>query len=210
MRSRPPAPPAIARAITLAITLTSGLASAAAAPDTAPVIDGYTVNSFPSDLAGALFPGESLHPPSLPAMWPRLSIPALSTAQVDQAVRGNTIRLNDHVAVYFDPAGRIEAWLNEWAAADSPKRCSQPEIAGDDFRIEDGECKRKSIVPVTGEWQARNNSLCVVLRMPNETESECWYVALVTDQVALFDETGDMLGRMKVLRRGRVLAQIAD
>lgn len=185
------------------------LASAACADEAAPVIDGFTQPVFDNDLKHILQP-EEFEAPSLPPLWPRLSIPALSTAQVSRVVLGNTLRLDDDVAVYFAADGSVEAWLNDWQRASAAVTCPTPDVVGAEFQRIEGECQQKVTSFWKGRWQARDNAVCVDLHSNQATEKQCWHLAVVADRIALFDDTGDMLGRLKLLKRGRVLGQVAD
>lgn len=142
-------------------------------------------------------------------LWPRLTIPALTSEQITKIVTGNTVRNNESIALYFDPEGTVDSWYVDWAK-DESARCPQPEVKDDGFQIRDGVCHRKTVVPVAGKWQVRENKLCSSLAWLSEKRDQCWNVALVLDQVVLFSDAGEILGRGKQLRRGRALDQVVE
>ncbi len=185
-----------------------GIASPAAADEPTTKRDGYFNNDFDSDLNSMLDPNAE-EGPSLPPMWPRISIPALSTQQVEKMVRGNTLRRDEDAAVYFASDGSLEGWINDWAPV-SADRCPATEKAGDAVRRHAEKCEGKKTTYATGSWQTRNNAVCVELRMPHETERQCWYLAIVSSKVALFEDNGEVLGELKALKAGRVLGQLGD
>ena len=151
-------------------------------------------------------------------MWPRLSIPALSGEQIRTALVGNTISNAEALGAYFNPEGSIEAWFVNWMAPPGKSKCPVKEIRGDAWRLLDGACRAKEIVPVRGAWRVDDNQMCVELAWDTSasgniqagTEKECWYVALVLDQIAFFHDSGAITSNGKRLLRGRALEQVVE
>lgn len=155
----------------------------------------------------------------LTKLWPRISAPALSGEQVRRTLIGNTIRQQDVLAIYFNPDGTLESWFNEWTEQDAAKcPAGKKHVAGDGWSMRDGRCFARTIVPVTGTWKIKNHQVCPVLiwdgsrteNFKSGKNDTCWYVALILDQVVLFDTDGEIQGRGKELKRGRQLGQVVE
>lgn len=145
-------------------------------------------------------------------LWPRVSVPALSDAQLRTALIGNTFRTpdmmsreGDSIAFYMDPAGTVEAWFTEWDKQENPKLCPAQDVKGDEFVIKDGICHKRRFVDVVGKWEIKNNQLCPSLTWTDGGTQQCWYFVLLLNRLALFDTAGNMLGNEKTLTRGKAL-----
>jgi hypothetical protein len=145
-------------------------------------------------------------------LWPRVSVPALSDAQLRALLIGNTFRTpdpfameGDSIAFYVDPAGTVEAWYTEWDKQPDSKLCPAKEVKGDEFAIKDGSCHKLRFVDVAGTWEIKNNQLCPSLTWSDGGTQQCWYFVMLLNRVALFDPAGNMLGNEKRILKGKAL-----
>ena len=147
----------------------------------------------------------------LSTMWPRVSLPALSSTQIKKLITGNTLRSNEELALHFAADNTLEGWDDDWSPMPDNSKCTPTPPRPSDYFPEDGKCLKKEIVPVTGTWAVSNNQLCATLKWPGGTRDVCWYMAVMLDRVALFDVGNN--GRMEkggnAVRPGKVLDQIA-
>lgn len=149
-------------------------------------------------------------------LWPRVSVPALSDAQLRAALIGNTFRTpdmfakegGDSIAFYMDPAGTVEAWFIEWDKQESPTICPQQDVTGDEFFVKDGICHKRRFVDVVGKWEIKNNQLCPSLTWKDGGTEQCWYFVMLLNRLALFDGAGNMLGNEKTLTKGKALSKL--
>jgi hypothetical protein len=150
-------------------------------------------------------------------LWPRVSVPALSDAQLRKVLIGNTFRTpdmfakeGDSIAFYMDPSGSVEAWFNEWDKQEDLRQCPKKDVRGDDFLVKDGVCHKRRFIDVAGKWEIRNNQLCPSLTWVGGSTDPCWYFVMLLNRVALFDTAGDMLGYEKTLTRGKALSKVTE
>jgi hypothetical protein len=170
---------------------------------------GYS--SFQGDLDKAvsnIFAGEGGEGGAgLSRMWPSITIPALSSADIKKVVSGNTLRTDGHVAWYLAPDLRIEGGFVEWKATDA-QSCPQQEIATDAFhRGTDGVCYTYKLYPSKGTWSVRDNQLCVNVSWDTGAKNDCRYVAILLEDIVLFDQTGKIDGKGMKLLKGKSIAK---
>jgi hypothetical protein len=140
-------------------------------------------------------------------MWPSVTIPALSSADIEKVVSGNTLRTDAHVAWYFTPDRRIEGGFVEWKAT-GQQSCPEKEIATDAFhRGTDGICYTYELHESKGTWAVRDNQLCLDVSWANGAKKDCRYIAILLDDIALFDDHGRIDGKGMKLLKGRSLAE---
>ena len=168
---------------------------------------GYS--AFPGNIEKAvsnIFAGEGGEGGAgLSPMWPSVTIPALSTADIRKVVSGNTLRTEHHVAWYFTPDQRIEGAYVEWKPTDA-KSCPEPENPHDAFyRGTDGVCYTYKLLESKGSWSVRDNQLCLDVAWATGRKNDCRYVAILLDDVALFDPHGKIDGKGMKLLEGRRL-----
>ena len=143
----------------------------------------------------------------LSPMWPSVTIPALSSSDIEKVVTGNTLRTPAHVAWYFTPEKRIEGGYVDWRSTDQSS-CPAKEVPNDVFhRGTDGVCYTYKLHPSKGTWSVKNNQLCLDVKWETGTKSACRYVAILLDDIALFDEKGKIDGKGMKLLKGRALAE---
>ena len=170
---------------------------------------GYSV--FPGNIDKAvsnIFAGEGGEGGAgLSLMWPSITIPALSSADIKKVVSGNTLRTDGHVAWYFTPDERIEGGFVEWKATEQ-QLCPAQEIATDAFyRGTDGVCYTYKLYESKGTWSVRDNQLCLNVSWATGAKKDCRYVAILLEDIALFDEKGKIDGKGMKLLKGRSLAE---
>lgn len=145
-------------------------------------------------------------------LWPRVSVPALSDAQLRKALVGNSFRTldgfsqeDDGIAFYIRADGAAEAWFTEWDKQERLDACPRKDVKGDDYQVKDGVCHKRRYVDVTGRWEIRNNQFCPSLTWQGGATQQCWYFVMLLNRLALFDPAGNMLGNEKTLHSGRAL-----
>lgn len=168
-------------------------------------------SAFPGDLDKAIsniFAGEGGEGGAgLSPMWPSITIPALSSADIEKVVSGNTLSTRGHVAWYFTPDKRIEGEFVGWRATEQ-KLCPEKNIPTDAFhRGTDGVCYTFQVYPSKGTWSVRGNQLCVDVSWSTGAKNACRYVAIVLDDIALFDDKGEIDGKGMKLLKGRSLSE---
>lgn len=165
---------------------------------------------FPGDLDKAItniFGGEGGEGGAgLTPMWPSVVAPALTGADVEKVVTGNTLRTDGHVAWYFAPDRSIEGGFVEWKAT-GQENCPAQEDPKDVFyRGLDGVCYTYKLYSSSGNWSVRDNQLCLDVRWETGVKADCRYVTILLDDIALFDATGKIDGKGMKLLKGKSLA----
>lgn len=188
-------------------------ARAAASGNTEP----NDLNDFSGDLGDALkkiFAGEGGEGGiGLGPMWPSVRAPALTNAQLQKVIPGNTLRNDYRTAVYYNSAGTLEGWITSYSAiaADQiDKLCTEANVAAYKYYRSGSKCWERINNPLSGSWKIANHKLCTDITSQGKRDSQCWHVALVLDRIALFDENGALNKLGRVLKQGKVLAQKAD
>lgn len=140
-------------------------------------------------------------------MWPSITIPALSSADLPKVVSGNTLRTNGHVAWYFDPNGSVEGGYVDWKSTEQ-KNCPAKDDPKDRFyRGTDGVCYTYTLYPSKGTWSVRDNQLCLDVTWDAGSKKGCRYVAILLDDIALFDGNGKIDGKGMKLLKGKSIAE---
>ena len=170
---------------------------------------GYSV--FPGNIDKAvsnIFAGEGGEGGAgLSLMWPSITIPALSSTDITKVVSGNTLRTDAHVAWYFTPDQRIEGGFVEWKATEQ-QLCPAKDIATDAFyRGTDGICYTYKLYESKGTWSVRDNQLCLDVSWATGAKKDCRYIAILLDDIALFDAKGKIDGKGMKLLKGKALAE---
>jgi hypothetical protein len=170
---------------------------------------GYS--AFPGNLDKAvsnIFAGEGGEGGAgLSLMWPSITIPALSSADIKKVVSGNTLRTDGHVAWYFTPDQRIEGGFVEWKPTEQ-QSCPATDIATDAFyRGTDGVCYTYKLYESKGSWAVRDNQLCLDVSWSTGAKNDCRYVAILLEDIALFDAKGKIDGKGMKLLKGKQIAE---
>ncbi len=141
----------------------------------------------------------------LTSMWPRVSAPALSSAEIAKVVTGNTLSMPAHMAYFFLRGGAVEGTKTKWKKEPDLSKCPPPgETRGDLYHNPDTrDCWRKSVFPMTGNWSTENHRLCVQVSWGGTQESWCRNVAILLDNIALFEPAGTMYAKGFKLLKGR-------
>jgi hypothetical protein len=171
--------------------------------------DGSKQSAFLGDIDKAvsnIFAGEGGEGGAgLSPMWPSIHIPALSTADIEKVVTGNTLRTDGHVAWYFTPDKKIEGGYVEWKPTDQ-KNCPAKEVPTDVFhRGTDGVCYTYALYQSQGTWSIKDNQLCVNVSWQTGSKDGCRYAAILLEEVALFDSNGKIDGKGMKLLKGKRL-----
>lgn len=169
------------------------------------------VSAFPGDLDKAIsniFAGEGGEGGAgLSPMWPSVVAPALSSADLEKVVTGNTLRTDGHVAWYFAPDRSVEGGYVEWKPTDK-KLCPAKENPKDAFYIgTDGVCYTYKLYPSQGSWSVRDNQLCLNISWATGKKNDCRYLTILLDDLALFDAQGKIDGKGMKLVKGKSIAE---
>jgi hypothetical protein len=143
----------------------------------------------------------------LSPMWPTITVPALSNADIKKLVTGNTLRTDGHVAWHFTPDGGIEGGYVEWTATKSESCPAKDDPKDAFYRGTDNQCYTYKLYPSKGAWSAKDNQLCVNVTWSTGAKNDCRYVAILLDDIALFDSQGKIDGKGMKLLKGKAIAE---
>lgn len=136
------------------------------------------------------------------------SVPALTPSQLRQAFEGNTLSQKRRFAAHLQPDGTVEGWYNIDRAV-AFERCPSPDVSGDNFYFHsDGKrCMQRSFQPFqNAKWSIKADQLCLPDVVDGKTGgTECYYAALVLNNVVLFGEDGKMRGKGRDLAAGNAV-----
>lgn len=196
----------VARAGAAAVVGTALLPTAFAAGD-----EKAKYSSFPGDLNKAvsnIFAGEGGEGGAgLTRMWPSVVAPALSNADLEKVVTGNTLSTGGHVAWYFAANRSIEGGFIDWKSTDK-SRCPAKEDESDAFYLgTDGVCYTYTTHPSKGTWSIRDNQLCLNVTWATGKRDDCRYLTILLDDIALFDAQGQIDGKGMKLHKGKAIEQ---
>lgn len=138
-------------------------------------------------------------------VWPTLSVPALTTAQIGKAVSGNSLVIPYHYTHQYSADGTIGGYNIRYDPVDV-KKCPKKEIAGDGFLLYEGVCSAQVNEPVKGSWKAEDNKLCVDIAWGSKGEKidGCYNVFFIMDSVAMVKPDGTVSGKAHALKKGAV------
>jgi hypothetical protein len=141
----------------------------------------------------------------LTKLRPSFSVPALRSSEIQKVVVGNTVGISNNYAYHFEPQGKVRGWLRTWekkAAAACPMK------EGPNYLLEDGECWHWKDAPIASQWTVRNDKLCIPnVEYERPTRSEyCYAMAVVFNNVVLFNDEGGVVGKAVNLTRGDTTA----
>lgn len=135
-------------------------------------------------------------------VWPTLSFPALTTAQITKAVSGNSLVIPYHYTHQYSPDGKVGGYFIRYDPVDV-KKCPKTEIPGDGYLLFDGVCSAQVNEPVTGTWKAQDNKLCVDIGWGASGKIDgCFTMFFVMDSVALVKPDGTVSGKAHALKKG--------
>jgi hypothetical protein len=133
------------------------------------------------------------------------SVPALTGGQVKQAVAGNSLRSENHFAVYFSPDGQFRGWALSWAQGPKDDCTSRK----DPNRVlMEGQCWIGADTNLSGSWTIKDDTLCLnPSPRPVTDGKQCVRAAIVLNSVLFFGSDGKMVRKGSDLRKGLQLAR---
>ena len=135
-------------------------------------------------------------------VWPTLSVPALTTAQISKAVTGNSLVIPYHYTHQYGADGKVGGYNIRYDPIDV-KKCPKKEIPGDGFLLYEGVCSAQVNEPVTGTWKAEDNKLCVDISWAGKPQvTGCYNMFFVMDSVAMVKPDGTVSGKAHALKQG--------
>lgn len=133
------------------------------------------------------------------------TVPALTELQLQQALKGNSLRTENHFAVHFAPDGRYRGWALAWARAPMAQ-C--PGKGGLNYGIFDEQCWVASESRLDGSWTVMRDQFCLKPSPPGVTGGAgCVRAALILDNIVFFGPDGKMIGKGSDLVRGENVAR---
>lgn len=145
----------------------------------------------------------------LTPMWPTVSAPALTGPEIAKVVTGNSLQLEGHFSYYFTAQQRVEGLFIDWQKMPKLSDCPKQNVEGSEFYLNEREnvCWKSTILPLQGSWKVANHQLCFDVSWTGGSQKECRYVAIVLDDIALFDAAGKMETKGHTLLQGKQLEQ---
>ena len=145
----------------------------------------------------------------LSPMWPTVSAPALTGPEIATVITGNSLQLEGHFSYYFTAQQRVEGLFIDWQQM--PKTSDRPKqnVEDGEFYLNEREnvCWRNKILPLQGSWKIDSHQLCLDVSWSGGKKQECRYVAILLDDIALFNVSGAMEGKGYQLLQGKQLKQ---
>lgn len=137
-------------------------------------------------------------------MWPSVVAPALTGPEIERVVKGNTLQLPGHVGYHFTPDHAVQGNYTHWDRLPSASACPVPNVDDSDFYLnpKDNVCWKRKVLSLQGRWQIRNHQLCLDVAWDGGGKQGCRYVAILLDDVALFDANGAIDGKGYKLLQG--------
>lgn len=170
---------------------------------------GSVKGTFQGDLNKAMeniFAGEGGEGGAgLSPMWPTLTVPALTDAEIRKVVTGNTLSMEGHVNYYFTAAGAVEGNHTDWEKLADAKQCPKREVETDNLYLNGDTCWKATVLPLKGAWTTKNHQLCINVTWTGGSKNDCRYLAILLDDVAFFDATGHIDGKGHKLLKGKDL-----
>lgn len=145
----------------------------------------------------------------LTPLWPTVSAPALTGPEIAKVVTGNSLQLEGHFSYYFTPQQRVEGLHIDWQKMPSVEDCPKHNSEESEFYLNTHEnvCWRSKTLPLQGGWKIADHQLCLDVSWAGGKQQECRYVAILLDDIALFDASGKMQGKGYQLLQGKQLKQ---
>jgi hypothetical protein len=135
-------------------------------------------------------------------VWPTLSVPALTTAQITKAISGNSLVIPYHYTHQYSPDGKVGGYFIRYDQVDV-KKCPKTEIPNDGFLLYEGVCSAQVKEPVSGMWKAEDHKLCVDLKWGASGKIDgCYNMFFVMDSVAMVKPDGSVSGKAHALKKG--------
>lgn len=138
----------------------------------------------------------------LSRMGPTVSVPALTSEQIEKALTGNTLAIPYHYVLHYKSNGRVSGYTVEYAPAPNVSDCPAVEVKGDKYLAYEGACSIRTSVKWSGKWKVKNDRLCMDVKWVRGHEKDCYYVAFMLDKVALFKSNGTLSAKGHVLKKG--------
>ncbi len=136
-------------------------------------------------------------------VWPTLSVPALTTAQISKALTGNSLVIPYHYTHQYSADGSVGGYFIRYDPVDV-KKCPKVEVPNDGFLLYEGVCSAQVKEPVTGSWKSTDNKLCVDIKWGAKGEKidGCYNMFFVMDSVAMVKSDGTVSGKAHALKKG--------
>lgn len=137
-------------------------------------------------------------------VWPTLSVPALTTEQIQKAVTGNSLVIPYHYTHQYSADGKVGGYNIRYDQTDV-KKCPKKEVAGDGYLLYEGVCSRQVNEPVTGTWKVQDDKLCVNIAWAGKSQIDgCYNMFFIMDSVAMVKPDGTVSGKAHALKKGFV------
>lgn len=134
------------------------------------------------------------------------SVPALTGSQLQQVFAGNTLGQHRWLSMYLQPDGTASGWHGYFKEIER-SRCPQQDTDGDGLHLDANRCMQLTFANYQGaKWSVQDDKLCIP-NIEGKSGNSCYYAALVLNNVALFDESGKMIGKGKDLAKGNRVSQ---
>lgn len=145
----------------------------------------------------------------LTPMWPTVTAPALTGPEIAKVVTGNSLQLEGHFSYYFTPQQRVEGLYIDWQKMPSVNDCPKQNVEGGELFLNEreGVCWRNKMLPLSGNWKIANHQLCLDVSWTGGKKQDCRYVAILLDDIALFDASGKLESKGHKLLQGKQLDQ---
>ena len=144
-------------------------------------------------------------------MKPSFTVPALTGAQLQEVLKGNTLTRGGFFTVYFHPNGTVEGWHGFYPEVEF-QRCPRENDPDDGLMLYDGKCVATDLkyTPFTAgaSWSIKDGRVCMPKIEGEETGTACYYAALVLNHVVLFTQDGNMIGKGQDLSSGKEIDTI--
>jgi hypothetical protein len=195
--------------------MTGGHASAAAAAGDAGA-GAASKGTFLGNLDNALekiFAGEGGEAGAgLTPMWPSVTAPALTGPEIEKVVKGNTLTMTWHYDYHFAADGSLAGTNTTFKKLGDASKCPAKIVEGDGYSLSSDKrsCWKTTVVPTAGAWSVKNHQLCLDIRWTGGVKQACQYVAILLDDIALFDVTGTIDGKGMKLVKGKQLTKLSS
>ena len=190
-------------AAAVATIASPAIAAGASAPVADPTEYVYANGGFDKALSLMLMGEGGENGIGVHKVWPTLSVPALTTAQIQKALTGNSLVIPYHYTHQYKPDGTVGGYSLRDQQVDV-KKCPKTEIPGDGYLLYEGVCNQQIKEPISGTWKAEDNKLCVDMTWGSAGGAikGCYTMFFVMDSVAMVKPDGTVSGKAHALKKG--------